>query len=192
MYSRYRPRNLPLAHLLVAAVALIVLACGVEERSPAAPDGAPRTDTSDEATQTPVSSHVEERDAPIESISIAVLESDPPQYLASVIVVQPNSCATFGHVQAAQEPGATEIVLQVRNNVVVGEAVACDDAISTFVQQVPLGIDFEPGVTYTITGGGATATFTPAGEPPFTTYERFFAELDSLVGATEAGEFAQP
>ncbi len=55
-----------------------------------------------------------ERDATIESISIIVLESDPAQYRADVTVVQPNSCATFGHVQARQDPGETEIELAAR------------------------------------------------------------------------------
>ena len=33
------------------------------------------------------------------------------------------------------------------------------------MEQVTLGIDFQPGVTWTISGGGATATFTPDGRP---------------------------
>ena len=93
-----------------------------------------------------------------------VLESDPPQYTAQVMVIQPNGCATFGHVQARQLPDETDIFLNAFNEVVVGETVSCDDAISTFVQPVPLGVDFEPDVTYTISGGGATTTFTPQGQ----------------------------
>ncbi len=183
--------------LLLPVAVLVILACGIEKETPAAgPDIAPRTgstgDVSPDATQAPASFTMELQDAPIESISIIVLETDPPQYRADVTVVQPNSCATFGHVQAAQDPGETEIVLLARNEVMVGEGVGCDEAISTFVQPVPLGIDFEPGVTYTVAGGGATASFTAQGEPPFFSYDRFFAELDSLVEATEAGEVAQP
>ncbi|MCH7735693.1 MAG: hypothetical protein IH961_10835 [Chloroflexi bacterium] len=191
------PRVLGVWGLLLPVVALFVIACGAEEEAPAAePDLAPRTgstgDASPDATQAPASFTVEERDAPIASISIIVMETDPPQYQANVTVVQPDGCATFGHVQAGQELGATEIVLLARNEVVVGEGVVCTDAISTFVQSVPLGIDFEPGVTYTVAGGGATASFTAQGEPPFFSYDRFFAEIDSLVGVAEAGEFAQP
>jgi len=132
------PRVLGVWGLLLPVVALFVIACGAEEEAPAAePDLAPRTgstgDASPDATQAPASFTVEERDAPISSISIIVMETDPPQYQADVTVVQPDGCATFGHVRAGQELGATEIGLLARNEVVVGGGVVCTDAISTFV-----------------------------------------------------------
>ena len=154
MYSRRR-----FLSLLLPLAALVAFACGVEEGPASGPDSGsdfvPRTTIDPNATPAPGDIRVVERDATIESISVIVLESDPPQYRADVTVVQPNSCATFGHVQARQDPGATEIELAARNEVTVGDSVGCDEAISTFVQPVPLGIDFEPGVTYTVAGGGS-------------------------------------
>ncbi len=94
-------RFLGIGGLLLPVAALFAIACGVEEAPAAGPDLVPRTGVSGDATRTPTSFTMEEQDAPIESISIIVLETDPPQYGEDVTVVQPNSCASFGHVQAA-------------------------------------------------------------------------------------------
>ncbi|MCH7738744.1 MAG: hypothetical protein IIC93_01190 [Chloroflexi bacterium] len=187
--------------LLIPAVLAVLIACGVEEDAPASgPNDVPSGDTVGESTPDavpgstpiPATSTTELQEARIHSISVIVLESDPPQYTAQVRVIQPDGCATFDHVQARQHPDETDIFLDAFNEVVVGEAAICTENISTFEQPVPLGIDFEPGVTYTISGGGASATFAPQGQPPAYSFDRFLAELDGLVGAVAGERVEQP
>jgi hypothetical protein len=192
--------------LLIPAVLAVLIACGVDEDAPSsapptsAPNSVPSEDTAVESTPDPAprstplpaTSSTELQEAEIHSISVIVLESDPPRYTAQVRVIQPDGCATFGHIQARQQPDETDIFLTAFNEVAVGESVICADAIRTFEQSVPLGIDFEPGVAYTVSGGGATTTFTPQGEPPAYSFDRLFAELDSLVGAVAGERVEQP
>ena len=42
--------------------------------------------------------------ARIESVEIDVPEGAPVEYIAHATVIQPNSCAIFGHVQPRYEP----------------------------------------------------------------------------------------
>ena len=82
--------------LLIPAVLAVLIACGVEEDTPASsPNDVPSRDSVGEpiadavprSTPPPATSSTELQEARIHSISVIVLESDPPQYTAQVGVI---------------------------------------------------------------------------------------------------------
>lgn len=90
-----------------------------------------------------------ETQAPIESVTINVAESFPPQYFVAIESGLPNGCARFERIDLERE-GAT-IRLTVLNTVPAPSAeLACTLIYGIISNTVPLGSDFEPGVEYMV------------------------------------------
>jgi hypothetical protein len=181
--------------ILISAFAVLLIACGSESTSDTAPaaqlDGADNgspVDTgsgADGPDQTLAAS--EQRDAVIDSVDIFINEARPPQHVARVTVVQPNSCATFAHVSTGFDVYARLINTSAVNDVLVGPDVACDLAISTTEHEVRLGPDFEPGLTYTVKAGPIEFEYVPEGGSPVYSFDRFQEDIDDQVGNNEIG-----
>jgi|GEM_PF-2203215 hypothetical protein len=164
--------------MLVAAFAIALIACGS--------DTTIVVERNSQGDGTIPSEFVP---ADIESVDVVISDDFPAQYVAHVTVIQPNSCAIFAHVETRQEPDTPEIEISAVNEILGGPDASCDQAISTTVQDVPLGVDFEPDSTYTM-------TFTAAGPTPVFSFEGLQAALDKLdvttVEADDSGELPTP
>lgn len=96
--------------------------------------------------------------AQIESVEILVAESWPQQYFVHVFSVQPDGCHEFDGYSVEREGLAIRI--EVLNRVPANlNELACTLAITTTESNIPLGTDFESGVTYTVTVNDVTRTF---------------------------------
>ena len=90
-----------------------------------------------------------ETQAPIESVTVNVAESFPPQYFVAIESGLPNGCARFERIDVERE-GAT-IRLTVLNTVPAPSAeLACTLIYGIISNTVALGSDFEPGVEYLV------------------------------------------
>jgi hypothetical protein len=97
--------------------------------------------------------------APIETVQILVLESFPPQYQVEIVSGLPNSCAEFSRLEVRRVDQSL-VAIEVMNLVPVPSAqVACAEIYRTVSHVVPLGSDFESGVTYTVRVNDAERTF---------------------------------
>lgn len=180
--------------MLITVIVVLAVACGPEPDL-AARDVAAQPDNGGVGAQVTQQDYgndsrsvTEQQDAPIESVRIDVLGGNPPQYVAVVRVIQPNSCATFGHVQMRFDVQTRVIELAAFNDVTVGPDVSCDDAINTIEQEVPLGSDLEPGFTHTVDAGNVKISYTPEGAGPVFTYEQFRDAVDYLIDISEVEE----
>ena len=156
--------------MLVAAFAIALIACGS--------DTTIVVERNSQGDGTIPSEFVP---ADIESVDVVISDDFPAQYVAHVTVIQPNSCAIFAHVETRQEPDTPEIEISAVNEILGGPDASCDQAISTTVQDVPLGVDFEPDSTYTM-------TFTAAGPTPVFSFEGLQAALTEIAGPTTEGD----
>ena len=88
--------------------------------------------------------------APIESATVTVAESDPPQYFLDIASGLPNNrCVLFDQVSIRRS--GTDIYIFVRYQAPYSSYVPCLDAPPPpQVHSVALGADFEPGVKYTV------------------------------------------
>ena len=88
--------------------------------------------------------------APIESATVTVAESDPPQYFLDIASGLPyNRCVLFDQVSIRRS--GTDIYIFVRYQAPYSNYVPCLDAPPPpQVHSVALGSDFEPGVKYTV------------------------------------------
>ena len=82
----------------VSSVAVALIACGSDGETVVV---AERNTSGDGAVPS------EFEPAPIESVDVAISSDFPAEYVAHVTVIQPNSCATFAHVETRQEPHTT-------------------------------------------------------------------------------------
>ena len=102
--------------------------------------------------------------APIESVDINVAESYPPQYFAHVVSGLPNGCVEFYDYEETRSGNA--ITITVFNlEPAPSELIACAAIYRTHEFGVPLGTDFEPGETYTVTVNDVVKTFVAEGGP---------------------------
>ena len=90
---------------------------------------------------------MEEVGAPIENLTVHVLESDPVQYFLEIRAGLPNTCHTFDRIDV--ERLGPEITVTVINLVATGDVV-CAEVYRSAPHVVALGTDFEAGVTYTV------------------------------------------
>ncbi len=94
--------------------------------------------------------------APIESVDVLVLESDPPQYVLRVRAGLPSGCAEqYGHEVGRDGDVITVTVL---NSMPAGDP-PCTMIYGTYELSISLGSDFRPGVTYTARVNDKTTTF---------------------------------
>ena len=103
--------------------------------------------------------------APIESVEIIVAESYPPQYFAHVISGLPNGCVEFYDYEETRSGNAITITVFNLEPAPSNNTLACAAIYLTHELGVPLGTDFEPGETYTVTVNGVVKTFTAEGGP---------------------------
>ena len=95
--------------------------------------------------------------APIENVTVHPLKSDPPQYFLEIQAGLPNACHTFGRTEVQRS--GTEITVSVINLIAVVDAV-CAQVFEPAPHLLPLGTDFEPGVTYTVRVNDWETSFT--------------------------------
>ncbi len=86
--------------------------------------------------------------APIETVRINVAESFPPQYFVAITSGLPNGCIRFNDIEVARD--GTMIAIAVTNLAPTDEGVMCTQVYGTVENNVQLGTDFQPGVTYTV------------------------------------------
>ena len=133
--------------------------------NPSAPVSVPNDQTvasSDDPTPTPeppraVPADMVEVPAPIESVDIFVAESFPPQYFVHVVSGLPSGCVEFYGYEESRSGNV--ITITVTNLEPAPSAmIACAAIYLTHEFSVPLGTDFEPGETYTVSVNDVTET----------------------------------
>ena len=97
--------------------------------------------------------------APIESVEVLTAESFPPQYFVEVVSGLPNGCARFSRYEVERD--GTTVRIEVFNTVPApGELIACTMIYGCQETSIPLGADFDSGVTYTVEVNDVTTEFT--------------------------------
>lgn len=123
-----------------------------------------------------------EVEAPIENVTVHTLKSDPPQYFLEIQAGLPNACHTFGRTEVQRS--GTEITVSVINLIAVVDAV-CAQVFVPAPHLLPLGTDFEAGVTYTVRVNDWETSFTVEAvtievDAPIEEVEIFVLETDPL------------
>ena len=93
--------------------------------------------------------------APIESITIMMLTSDPPQVQVYLKGGLADSCTTFNDLNVERSVSTFKITVTVRRP---SDAV-CAQVYNTFEKYENLGSDFVPGETYTVHVNDQTTSF---------------------------------
>jgi len=176
MFSGQEIKTKWLVLVAIAALAAFVIACGTDETKLISDNGgvgAQPTQTADEkptdSDQLPDDQGYEVVDelAPIESVQILVLESYPEQFVVQVVSGIPNGCASFSHVDVAQE--GTDIKISVYNSVPSPEAsavISCAAIYGIHDENISLGSDFDRGTTYSVyVNDHPVETFTTGSAP---------------------------
>ncbi len=98
--------------------------------------------------------------APIESVEVLTAPSaTSPQYFVLVLSGLPSGCASFSHYDVIRD--GTTVRIEVFNTVPApGELIACSMIYGTVETSIPVGSDFDPGVTYTVEVNDFTTEFT--------------------------------
>ena len=96
--------------------------------------------------------------APIESVAISVAESDPPQYFVDVVSGLPNACVEFYGYE--EHRAGSAITITVYNlEPAPNQQIACAEVYTMHEFVVPLGSDFQPGETYTLSVNDTITAF---------------------------------
>ena len=95
--------------------------------------------------------------APIESVSIIVLESFPPQYQVQIAYGLPNSCTAPGSTDLDRD--GNTITITVTMQVPADDGLVRAQVYRTVDTTVGLGSDFESGETYKVVVNDVTKTF---------------------------------
>lgn len=135
--------------LLVGLAGIGAVACGTDG-SASPPTPAP--------TQTRKASDTKRLPAPIESVSIVMLKSYPPQYVVQITSGLPSGCAKFDSID--WERKGDRIAVHVYNTVPANEQMACTMVYGYHESSVNIGSAFTPGTTYTVDVNGTEKTFT--------------------------------
>jgi hypothetical protein len=85
--------------------------------------------------------------APIDSLEVRALESNPPQYMLSVRAGLPSGCAERNRHDLARV--ADEITVVVLNWMPTGNPI-CTTIYGSYALSINLGGDFRPGTTYAV------------------------------------------
>lgn len=96
--------------------------------------------------------------APIESIDVRIAESFPPQYFLDVVSGLPDGCAKFDRYEM-ERSGATINVTVWNVEPIPGPRVFCTAIYGIVKHSIPLGSNFQSGITYTVHVNDVTRTF---------------------------------
>ena len=96
-------------------------------------------------------------ESPIDSASIEILESDPPQYQLRVVSGMPkgSGCSRFNGYEIRRD-GSNQIEVLITHHEVVEGLVVCTADYPSVETVVPLGSDFESGKEYEVRVNGDT------------------------------------
>jgi len=95
--------------------------------------------------------------APIDSASIRIAESFPPQYFLDVTSGLPSGCARHDRNTVARS-GDT-ITVEIWNRVEAPPNAPCTSIYGMVEHAIPLGAGFQPGRTYTVRVNDEIRTF---------------------------------
>ncbi len=96
--------------------------------------------------------------APIDGLEILVAESFPPQYFLNVQAGLPSGCAQ--QYKHEVERAGDVIKVTVLNSIPAATDIVCTAIYGIYELNIALGIDFEPGETYTVLVNDQVTTFT--------------------------------
>lgn len=97
-------------------------------------------------------------DAPIDSVEVVTLKSNPAQYEVRITSGLPSGCAKYDATEVTGRQGTT-ISIRVTNTMPSGDAV-CTMIYGTHESTINIGTDFETGKTYTVDVNGTKVEFT--------------------------------
>jgi hypothetical protein len=130
----------------VAVIALLSACCAPAlERGPVSP-----------SPSSPSSTGRLEVLAPIDSLGVRVLESNPPQYMLTLKAGLPSGCAERNRHEIRRDSDA--IAVTVLNWIPAGNP-ACTMIYGSYDLNLNLGSDFRPGTTYTVSVNDKKTTF---------------------------------
>jgi hypothetical protein len=93
---------------------------------------------------------------PIESVTVSLMKSNPPQVGVHIVGGLPDGCTTFYSIEITRE--ANTVNVKVSNQHPKG--VFCTAIYTTFEKDINLGSDFVTGTTYTLNVNDYRTTFT--------------------------------
>ncbi len=96
--------------------------------------------------------------APVESVEIRVAESYPPQYFVDVVSGLPNACVEFYGYEEYRAGSVTTITVY-NLEPAPSQQIACAEIYGLHEFNVPLGSDFKPGETYTLSVNDTIKSF---------------------------------
>lgn len=129
--------------------ALSALGCAsASEISPSSPSSA--------VPKSPSSASRQEVPAPIDGLSVRVLESNPPQYMLSVQAGLPGGCAEKNRHELQR--GAEAITMTVLNWMPTGNP-PCTMIYGSYELNINLGSDFQRGTTYAVSVNDRRTSF---------------------------------
>ncbi len=95
--------------------------------------------------------------APIDGLELQIAESFPLQYFLTVISGLPDGCHSFGGYTLTRD--GNRILIKVFNLKPSDTMLMCIQLYGTVETTIPLGSDFDPSQTYTISVNGKTTSF---------------------------------
>lgn len=96
-------------------------------------------------------------DAPIESVVVSTLKSNPAQYDVRIVSGLPSGCAEYAATEVTGREGNT-IFVRVTNTMPTGD-IACTMIYGMHESNINIGSDFKTGETYTVDVNGTTVEF---------------------------------
>ena len=94
----------------------------------------------------------------IDSVTIRVAESDPPQYFVDVVSIQSDACVYYAGYDV--DRNGARIAITIWNERLSQVDIACAAVVGETETAIALGSDFERGTTYEVTVNDRTDTFT--------------------------------
>ena len=101
--------------------------------------------------------------APVESVEVNIAESFPPQYFLQVTSGLPNGCVEFDGYEVDRSGDTITVKMTNLEPAKSAEPRACTMLYGMVETNIPLGSNFEGGVTYTVLVNDVTETFVAQG-----------------------------
>ncbi len=133
---------------LIAALALTAaVACTSAPASQPGDDTTAVVDSGDSDKQSGDELGTKRVEAPVNDVVLRATRSLPPQYSLHITSGLPNTCNTFETVEVSRS--GDQVTVKVYNQQQTGP-VACGERYGIVENDIDLGSDFEPGVTYDV------------------------------------------